>query len=390
MTPATTTKTSAPAHTREAGRRAGRPACARVPARDDMRIIALLAHGLTGTQIGVRLGMPGESVNAHLERIAAQVGVGGPAGIIGHCYKLGMLRRTAGDRAAPDVPLAAGEDSVLAMIGQGRVDREIAADIGLTERTVRAVVARLALKLGARTRAHLVHLGYQLGHLPLADRPPSALRAALALPGAGELRAEELTGDADWAGARGLRIPPNAETVLRRDLRTLRVAAGLSAGAVADALNASAAADALRWTSTRVGNLELGLSAVSVPVLRALLTLYRLTVPPPLVSPAPRMPDVRAVLGIAGDGDLHVAELTGEVNWAAAAAAGLRIAVHEEPELRRGLRAARLAAGLGVGAAAAKLGFSQSKLSLIEAGQASFLISDVQAMLDLYGVRGTP
>ncbi|UWZ34123.1 response regulator transcription factor [Dactylosporangium roseum] len=53
------------------------------------------------------------------------------------------------------------EREVLTLIGRGRSNSEIAADLHITVATVKAHVARLLTKLGARDRVHLVIIAYE-------------------------------------------------------------------------------------------------------------------------------------------------------------------------------------------------------------------------------------
>jgi DNA-binding NarL/FixJ family response regulator len=62
------------------------------------------------------------------------------------------------------------EREVLTLVGRGRSNSEIAADLHITVATTKAHVARLFTKLDARDRVHLVILAYEMGLVP-ASRP---------------------------------------------------------------------------------------------------------------------------------------------------------------------------------------------------------------------------
>jgi len=64
---------------------------------------------------------------------------------------------------APDVRLTTRERDVLLLLGASRSDREIAAALGLSPRTVQGHVARLFTKLGAHSRSEAVAIALQLG-----------------------------------------------------------------------------------------------------------------------------------------------------------------------------------------------------------------------------------
>jgi DNA-binding NarL/FixJ family response regulator len=83
--------------------------------------------------------------------------------------------RRAGPGAQPVEPLTARELDVLGLVGRGLSNKEIAADLGITERTARTHVSNILGKLGLarRTQAALYAVGHDL--VPgTAPGPPEA------------------------------------------------------------------------------------------------------------------------------------------------------------------------------------------------------------------------
>jgi len=79
-------------------------------------------------------------------------------------------------QAAPPPPDPTGvltdrERDVFLAIGRGRTNGEIAADLFLSESTVKTHVGRVLAKLGARDRVHAVVLAHRLGLVPADDAP---------------------------------------------------------------------------------------------------------------------------------------------------------------------------------------------------------------------------
>lgn len=82
---------------------------------------------------------------------------------------------TARPRPAHGTTLAHAEIRVLAGIARGRTDRQIAADLTITENTVGTLILRISSRLGTTTRGAAVAAGYQHGYLtalPAEPRPP--------------------------------------------------------------------------------------------------------------------------------------------------------------------------------------------------------------------------
>ena len=63
--------------------------------------------------------------------------------------------------------LSAREVEILAMVANGKANREIAKRLFLAEETIKSHVGSILMKLGARNRAHAVALGYADGVIAL-------------------------------------------------------------------------------------------------------------------------------------------------------------------------------------------------------------------------------
>jgi DNA-binding CsgD family transcriptional regulator len=82
-----------------------------------------------------------------------------PAGAVGDGVQAGQ--RTIGEQADRGDRDQGGE--VLTLIGGGRSNTEIAADLVISVATVKAYVTRLLAKLDARDRVQLVIIAYEAG-----------------------------------------------------------------------------------------------------------------------------------------------------------------------------------------------------------------------------------
>jgi DNA-binding CsgD family transcriptional regulator/tetratricopeptide (TPR) repeat protein len=90
-----------------------------------------------------------------LRELAARAGIG--------------LEAPAPEPAGPD-PLTPRERSVLALVAQGRTNRQVGAELFISEKTVSVHLSRVMAKLGASSRTEAVSLAYGRGLLAPTDR----------------------------------------------------------------------------------------------------------------------------------------------------------------------------------------------------------------------------
>ena len=84
----------------------------------------------------------------------------------------GRLGASLGDPSLPATgPLSHREQEVLGLVRQGFSNDEIAALLGISERTARAHVSSILAALGAADRAQAVAMGFELGILKPSVRP---------------------------------------------------------------------------------------------------------------------------------------------------------------------------------------------------------------------------
>ena len=79
-----------------------------------------------------------------------------PSGIAVKLFKGIRGTRSLGGRSAVDEPLTSRQEEILALIGEGRSDQEIAKVLHLEEATVRSHVHRILQRLGVENRAQAV------------------------------------------------------------------------------------------------------------------------------------------------------------------------------------------------------------------------------------------
>jgi DNA-binding NarL/FixJ family response regulator len=127
---------------------------------DDVRADAAVREGATGL---LAKDLPGSDLAAAIRAVAAGQYVLAPAAVQ-------RLLHGPPVPAAPGVPqrdelgtLTDREREVLVLLGRGRTNAEIAAELGVGETTVKTHVTRVLTKLGLRDRVAAVVLAYQQG-----------------------------------------------------------------------------------------------------------------------------------------------------------------------------------------------------------------------------------
>lgn len=131
---------------------------------DDESVIAALRAGARG-YLTKDAGAP--EIQQALRQVVADQAVIDPA------VQHHLVDAIAGDTRAPDRPrveapagLTARETEVLGLIAEGLSNAEIAAQLVVSEATVKTHINHLLAKTGARDRAHAVTYAYQHGLLP--------------------------------------------------------------------------------------------------------------------------------------------------------------------------------------------------------------------------------
>ena len=127
----------------------------------DDRIVTAIQAGARGYLLK---GSPREDL-FHAIRVAARGG--------SLLHPLSASRLTGQERSRPDptsapfAPLTAREQDVLAQLALGKTNKEIAADLFITERTVKFHVSAILNKMGAGNRTEAVTLAAQQGLIDL-------------------------------------------------------------------------------------------------------------------------------------------------------------------------------------------------------------------------------
>ncbi|HET9112183.1 MAG TPA: response regulator transcription factor [Ktedonobacterales bacterium] len=131
----------------------------------DERILAAIRAGAQGYLLK---GIPREDIFRAIRTVSA----GGS--LLSPVIASRLLRHVSGPAATPAQPLTPRERETLQLLGRGLQNKEIAARLGIRERTAKFHIAALMRKLGAGNRTEVVTLATQRGLLSLAptETPP--------------------------------------------------------------------------------------------------------------------------------------------------------------------------------------------------------------------------
>nr|WP_239166902.1 response regulator transcription factor [Actinoplanes italicus] len=130
---------------------------------DDEYVYAALRAGASGFLVK---DMALEEILGAIRVVAAGDALIAPSvtrRLIQHFAGAGPAPVPAAPRRRPDEGITEREREVLTLVGRGRSNAEIAADLHISPATAKAHVARLFTKLDARDRVHLVIIAYEMG-----------------------------------------------------------------------------------------------------------------------------------------------------------------------------------------------------------------------------------
>ncbi|MDT3395304.1 helix-turn-helix transcriptional regulator [Streptomyces sp. B1866] len=136
-------------------------------------VLALVAQGSTPTEAAAALGLSDNTVYSYLRLSAEKLGAPERPGLVHAAYTSGQLPPPPGDeQMRPEIP--ARQRALLDLLADGLKVRQAAARLGTSSRRARREISALCAVLGARTAAHAVTRGWQLGLLGTPSRQPGA------------------------------------------------------------------------------------------------------------------------------------------------------------------------------------------------------------------------
>jgi DNA-binding NarL/FixJ family response regulator len=128
-------------------------------------VLKLVAQGMSNKEIGAQLGIFESTVKSHVSMILKKLAVRNRTEAVGIALKYGLLQAPSSDPA--EFKASKRERQVLELVAQGMSNKEIGAQLGIFESTVKSHVGMILKKLGVRSRIEAVVIAHEhgLGHL---------------------------------------------------------------------------------------------------------------------------------------------------------------------------------------------------------------------------------
>ncbi|WP_454194411.1 LuxR C-terminal-related transcriptional regulator [Nocardia sp. Marseille-Q1738] len=143
----------------------------------EVEVLDLVAADKTNQEIGALLGTSAATVKTQLSTIGGKLGTGDRAAMVAIALRTGILPLTAAvaDPSTPtdDIQLSDREVEVLGLVAEGRTNREIGVEVGLSPAEVKGWLTRVGGKLGTSGRAGMVAIGLRRGFLPATVNEPA-------------------------------------------------------------------------------------------------------------------------------------------------------------------------------------------------------------------------
>jgi DNA-binding NarL/FixJ family response regulator len=134
----------------------------------EMAILRLVAEGLTKREIGRELYLSENTVKTYLRHTMRKVGARSSAHLVHLAHALGVLDIGSG-RTSTMARITRQRTRVVHLVAEGLTNADIAAAMHLATSTVMGYVQRVARAMGARNRAHVVHLAHLAGVFGTAE-----------------------------------------------------------------------------------------------------------------------------------------------------------------------------------------------------------------------------
>ncbi|MEV0114650.1 helix-turn-helix transcriptional regulator [Streptomyces sp. NPDC050844] len=135
--------------------------------REDLRIIAGLARGHRIARIAADLDLTRYAVRDRVSRATTHLTLTGhpQPQLVDYAYRYGYLDRLTPEPREPIAALPTRQAQCLDAVARGLSVAEIAVEQGVSFHTANTHRRTLYARLNARTRAHVVALGWQVGLL---------------------------------------------------------------------------------------------------------------------------------------------------------------------------------------------------------------------------------
>lgn len=128
-----------------------------------LRLLPLIARGMTNLAIGRKLGVPPNTIKGNVRQLLARFGVDGREHLVVEAIRAGLLPIEPAKNTV--LELADRDLRLIFLISQGFSSGRLAEEFGVSTESVQQYVNRLLARLHCHNRAHLMLRAFQLGVL---------------------------------------------------------------------------------------------------------------------------------------------------------------------------------------------------------------------------------
>lgn len=129
----------------------------------EREVLTLMARGLSNADVARELFISEATVTTHIARVMMKLGVGEKTQAVAAFYQLTAQSEQHTHIPAEIEQLTPREKEVLILVAEGLSNSDVAAQLSISEVTVRTHLARVLTKLGVREKSQAVTIAYKTG-----------------------------------------------------------------------------------------------------------------------------------------------------------------------------------------------------------------------------------
>jgi len=146
----------------------------------EREVLALVAEGLSNKEIGAELSISEKTVSAHILNLNKKYKARNRTDLVGKAFEISLKQTEIVKPEGKD--LTQREREVLALVAEGLSNKEIEAELSISENTGRNSIRTLMRKYNVQNRTHLMLKGFGLSQLQIEDQGDQIASGYLSSP----------------------------------------------------------------------------------------------------------------------------------------------------------------------------------------------------------------